>query len=80
LAWQEGLLERLAGCSAVLDVWQLPEQRRKAAMTNELLIALGLPLTYLVLSTAVLSGRHQQLPRVLHRLTARNALRWALNR
>lgn len=64
-------------------------------MTIELLIALGLPIAYLALTTAVLSMRHQQLPRVLQRLTARDAmlwntmvgitiaaaaLRWALNR
>jgi len=64
-------------------------------MTIELLIALGLPIVYLVLTTAVLSTRHQQLPRFLQRLTARDAplwntmvgitigaaaLRWALNR
>ncbi len=45
-------------------------------MTIELLIALGLPIAYLVLTTAVLSTRHQQLPRVLQRLTARDALLW----
>jgi len=45
-------------------------------MTKELLIALGLPIAYLVLSTAVLAGRHQQLPRVVQRLMARDALLW----
>ena len=45
-------------------------------MTIELLIALGLPGAYLVLTTAVLSRRHQQLPRFLQRLTARDALLW----
>lgn len=45
-------------------------------MTIELLIALGLPIAVLVVSTAVLSTRHQQLPRFLQRLTARNALLW----
>jgi hypothetical protein len=45
-------------------------------MTIELLIALGLPIVYLVLTTAVLSTRHQQLPRFLQRLTARDALLW----
>lgn len=45
-------------------------------MTIELLIALGLPIAYPVLTTAVLSTRHQQLPRVLQRLTARYALLW----
>jgi hypothetical protein len=45
-------------------------------MTKELLIALGLPIAYLVLSTAVLAGRHQQLPRVVQRLTARDASLW----
>jgi hypothetical protein len=42
----------------------------------ELLIALGLPIAYLVITTAVLSNRHQQLPRVLQRLSARDALLW----
>ena len=45
-------------------------------MTKELLIALGLPVAYLVLTTAVLSRLHQQLPPVLQRLTARGALLW----
>jgi hypothetical protein len=45
-------------------------------MTIELLIALGLRIVYLVLTTAVLSTRHQQLPRFLQRLTARDALLW----
>jgi hypothetical protein len=43
---------------------------------QELLLALGLPIAYLVLSTAVLAGRHQQLPRFVQRLTARDALLW----
>ena len=45
-------------------------------MTKELLIALGLPIAYLVLTTALLAGRHQHLPRFLQRLTARDALLW----
>ena len=45
-------------------------------MTIELLIALGLPIVDLVLTTVVLSRRHQQLPRFLQRLTARDALLW----
>ena len=43
---------------------------------QELLLALGLPIAYLVLSTAVLARRHQQLPRFVQRLTARDALLW----
>jgi hypothetical protein len=45
-------------------------------MTIELLIALGLPIVYLMLTTVILSTRHQQLPRFLQRLTARDALLW----
>ena len=45
-------------------------------MTKELLIALGLPIVYLVVSTALLAGRHQRLPRFLLRLAARDALLW----
>jgi hypothetical protein len=45
-------------------------------MTIELLIALGLPIAYLMLTTVILSTRHQQLPRFLQRLTARDALLW----
>ena len=45
-------------------------------MTKELLIALGLPIAYLVLSTSVLARRHQSLPRFVQRLTARDALLW----
>jgi hypothetical protein len=43
---------------------------------QELLLALGRPIAYLVLSTAVLAGRHHQLPRFVQRLTARDALLW----
>ena len=42
----------------------------------ELLLAIGLPVVYLVLTTAVLARRHEQLPRMLQRLTARDALLW----
>ena len=45
-------------------------------MTIELLIALGLPIAYLMLTTVILSTRHQQRPRFLQRLTARDALLW----
>ena len=45
-------------------------------MTKELLMALGLPAAYLLVSTAVLASRHQQLPRFVQRLTARDALLW----
>ena len=45
-------------------------------MTIELLIALGLPIAYLMLTTVILSTRPQQLPRFLQRLTARDALLW----
>ena len=43
-------------------------------MTIELLIALGLPLAYLMISTAVLSTRHQRLPRFLQQLLRIHAL------
>jgi hypothetical protein len=42
----------------------------------ELLLAIGLPVVYLVLTTAVLAQRHEQLPRMLQGLTARDALLW----
>ena len=42
----------------------------------ELLLAIGLPVVYLVLTTAVLAQRHEQLPRMLQRLTAHDALLW----
>ncbi len=45
-------------------------------MRKELLIALGLPIAYLALSTALLASRHRPLPRFLLRLTARDALLW----
>ena len=45
-------------------------------MTLELLIALGLPIAYLVITTAVLAGGRLRLPGVLQRLTARDALLW----
>jgi hypothetical protein len=42
----------------------------------ELLIAIGLPIAYLVVTTAVLVRKHQALPAVVQRLAARNALLW----
>jgi len=45
-------------------------------MPMELLLAIGLPAAYLVLTTAVLAHRREQLPRLLQRLTARDALLW----
>jgi hypothetical protein len=42
----------------------------------ELLIAIGLPIAYLVVTMAVLVRKHQALPAVVQRLTARNALLW----
>jgi hypothetical protein len=42
----------------------------------ELLLAIGLPAAYLVLTTAVLAHRREQRPRLLQRRTARDALLW----
>ena len=52
----------------VSSLWLL-ERGWEVAMTKELLIALGLPIAYLVLTTALLAGRHL-------RLTARDGLLW----
>ncbi len=45
-------------------------------MNTELLLALGLPIAYLVLSTALLLGRHETLPPFLQRLSTRRAIAW----
>jgi hypothetical protein len=45
-------------------------------MSNALLIAIGLPIAYLVVSTAVLASRRSHRPRVLQRLISHNALLW----
>lgn len=64
-------------------------------MTTELLIALGVPLAYLLVSTAILLKGDFELPRFVQRLNSRDALlcntmvaitiavgavRWALSR
>lgn len=45
-------------------------------MKTELLLALGLPIAYLVISTALLLSRHKTLPPFLQRLNARRAIAW----
>ncbi len=45
-------------------------------MSTELLIALGIPTAYMVVSTAVLLRSDVKLPRVLQRLNSRDALLW----
>lgn len=45
-------------------------------MALELLIATGLPIAYLIFTTAVLAKRREPLPRVVQRLTTRDALLW----
>ncbi|MFZ9952491.1 MAG: hypothetical protein ACO3FA_09400 [Vulcanococcus sp.] len=45
-------------------------------MTTELLLALGIPAAYLVVSTVLLLQRPQSLPPILQRLSTRRALAW----
>ncbi len=45
-------------------------------MKTELLLALGLPIAYLVISTALLLSRHKTLPPFLQRLSNRRAIAW----
>mgnify|MGYP003349924533 CR=1 FL=1 len=45
-------------------------------MTQEVLLALGIPAAYLVVSTALLLSRHQTLPPFLLRLSTRRAIAW----
>lgn len=45
-------------------------------MTNDLLLALGIPAAYLLISTALLLSRHQTLPPFLLRLSTRKAVAW----
>ena len=45
-------------------------------MGTELLLALGLPIAYLLITTAWLLSDGVQLPRLLRRLSRRDALLW----
>ena len=45
-------------------------------MTTELLLALGIPLAYLLISTAILLKGDLELPRFVQRLSSRDALLW----
>ena len=45
-------------------------------MSTELLIALGIPLTYLLISTVILLKGDFELPRFVQRLNSRDALLW----
>ena len=47
-----------------------------AAMRTELLIALGIPAAYLLVSTLLLLQRPQTLPPFLQRISARRAIAW----
>ncbi|MFM7652761.1 MAG: hypothetical protein ACKO5M_07585 [Vulcanococcus sp.] len=49
-------------------------------MGTELLLALGLPIAYLLITTAWLLRDGQPPPVLLRRLSRRDALRWALAR
>jgi|LauGreDrversion4_2_1035121.scaffolds.fasta_scaffold891966_2 hypothetical protein len=45
-------------------------------MTRELLLALGIPAAYLLISTALLLSRHKTLPPFLLRLSTHRAIAW----
>ena len=45
-------------------------------MTPEILLALGIPAAYLLISTALLLSRHKTLPPFLLRLSTRRAIAW----
>ncbi len=45
-------------------------------MTTELLLAVGIPIAYLLISTALLLSRHKTLPPFLLRLSTRRAVAW----
>lgn len=45
-------------------------------MTTDLLLALGIPLAYLLISTAILLKGDLELPRRVQRLNSRDALLW----
>ena len=51
-------------------------QMHATAMGMELGLALGIPIAYLLISTAILRRREITLPRALRRLTSRDALVW----
>jgi hypothetical protein len=46
------------------------------AMTTDLLLALSVPLAYLLISTAILLKGDFELPRFVQRLNSRDALLW----
>ena len=46
------------------------------AMTTKLLLALGVPLAYMLISTAILLKGDFELPRFVQRLNSRDALLW----
>jgi hypothetical protein len=45
-------------------------------VTTELLLAVGIPIAYLLISTALLLSRHKTLPPFLLRLSTRRAVAW----
>ena len=45
-------------------------------MTTELLLALGIPTAYLLISTSLLLSRHKTLPPFLLRLSTRRGIAW----
>jgi hypothetical protein len=45
-------------------------------LTTEILLALGIPSAYLLVSTALLLSRHKTLPPFLQRLSTRRAIAW----
>ena len=45
-------------------------------MSTEILLALGIPTAYLLISTALLVSRHKTLPPLLQRLSTHRAIAW----
>jgi len=56
--------------------WSADWRTADAAMRTELLIALGIPAAYLLVSTLLLLQRPQTLPPFLQRISARRAIAW----
>ena len=64
------------GHSAGACRWSADWRTADAAMRTELLIALGIPAAYLLVSTLLLLQRPQTLPPFLQRISARRAIAW----
>ena len=62
--------------SAACAVYGSSMGTREPPVSNELLLALGIPVAYILISTLLLLQRPQTLPPLLQRLSTRRAIAW----